>query len=103
MNIFQYFESEFTNILAELVRQNFLPDNLDASRVVFELPRDAAHGDIATNAAMILAKPAQKLPLDLANLFAVEFQKIDGVTGVEIAGPAMRPLCVHSAPTLRPL
>ena len=87
MNIFQYFESEFTSILAQLVGQSLLPENLDASRVVFELPRDAAHGDIATNAAMILAKPAQKSPLDLANLFAVEFRKIDGVTGVEIAGP----------------
>jgi arginyl-tRNA synthetase len=87
MNIFQYFESEFTSILAQLVGHSLLPENLDASRVVFELPRDAAHGDIATNAAMILAKPAQKSPLDLANLFAVEFRKIDGVTGVEIAGP----------------
>ena len=60
MNIFQYFEREFTSILAELVGQGLLPENLDATRVVFELPRDASHGDLATNAAMILAKPAQK-------------------------------------------
>ena len=87
MNIFQYFESEFNSILAQLVGQSLLPENVDASRVVFELPRDAAHGDLATNAAMILAKPAQKSPRDLATVFAVEFEKIDGVTGVEIAGP----------------
>ena len=87
MNIFQYFESEFTEILTELAGQSLLPKNLDASRVVFELPRDAAHGDLATNAALILAKPAQKSPRDLATLFAVEFEKIDGVIKVEIAGP----------------
>ena len=87
MNIFRYFESEFTRILAELIGQGLLPENLDAGRVVFELPRDVSHGDLATNAAMILAKPAQKLPRDLAALFAAEFAKIDGVSGVEIAGP----------------
>ena len=87
MNIFQYFESEFARILAELVGQGLLPENLDAGRVVFELPREAAHGDLATNAAMILAKPAQKSPRDLAAVFASEFTKIDGVTGVDIAGP----------------
>ena len=87
MNIFQYFESEFARILAELVGQGLLPENLDAGRVVFELPREAAHGDLATNAAMILAKPAQKSPRDLAAVFASAFAKIDGVTGVDIAGP----------------
>ena len=87
MNIFHYIESEFTSILADLVRQGLLPENLDAARVVFELPRDAAHGDLATNAAMILAKPVQRSPSDLAAMFAVEFAKIDGITGVEIAGP----------------
>ena len=87
MNIFRYFESKFTCMLAELVEQGLLPKNLDTTRVVFELPRDASHGDLATNAAMILAKPSQKSPSDLASVFAVEFAKIDGVTGVEIAGP----------------
>ena len=87
MNIFQYFESEFASILAELVGQGLLPEDLDANRVVFELPRDATHGDLATNAAMILAKPAQKSPRDLAAVFASAFAKIDGVTVVDIAGP----------------
>jgi len=87
MNIFQYFESEFASILAELVGQGLLPEDLDANRVVFELPRDATHGDLATNAAMILAKPAQKSPRDLAAVFASAFAKIDGVTAVDIAGP----------------
>jgi arginyl-tRNA synthetase len=103
MNIFQYFESEFTSILADLVGQGLLPENLDAARVVFELPRDASHGDLATNAAMILAKPAQKSPRDLAALFAAEFAKIDGVTGVEIAGPGFVNLRVLPILWARPI
>jgi arginyl-tRNA synthetase len=59
MNIFEYFETEFASILTRLVEQSVLPRDLEASRVVFELPRDASHGDLATNAAMVLSKPAQ--------------------------------------------
>ena len=94
MNIFQYFKCEFTDMLAEFIGQGLLPENLDAKRVVFELPRDASHGDLATNAAMILAKPAQKSPRSLAVMFATELEKIDGVTGVQIAGPGFINLSV---------
>ena len=87
MNIFEYFETEFTSILMRLAEQSVLPLDLDASRVVFELPRDVSHGDLATNAAMILSKPAQKSPRDLAVILEAEFAKIDGVVGVDIAGP----------------
>ena len=55
--------------------------------MVFELPRDASHGDIATNAAMVLAKQVSSLPSDLAKLFAAELTAINGVTDVRIAGP----------------
>jgi arginyl-tRNA synthetase len=87
MNIFEYFETEFASILTRLAEQSVLPRDLDASRVVFELPRDVSHGDLATNAAMILSKPAQKSPRDLAAILVAEFAKIDGVVGVDIAGP----------------
>ena len=87
MNIFEYFETEFTSILTRLAEQSVLPRDFDASRVVFELPRDVSHGDLATNAAMILSKPAQKSPRDLAAILVAEFAKIDGVVGVDIAGP----------------
>ena len=60
---------------------------LDTSRVVFELPRDASHGDLACNAAMVLAKPAGMKPRDLAETLATPLGKIEGVTSVEIAGP----------------
>ena len=87
MNIFEYFETKFASILTRLAEQSVLPRDLDASRVVFELPRDVSHGDLATNAAMILSKPAQKSPRDLAAILVAEFAKIDGVVGVDIAGP----------------
>ena len=98
MNIFTLFETEFTTILQALQDQGHLPADLDSSRVVFELPRDISHGDIACNAAMVLAKPAAMKPRDLAERLVPEFQKIDGVTSVDIAGPGF--INLHVEPRL---
>ena len=101
MNIFTHFESEFQAILDRLSTAGSLAPakdgvEIDASRVVFELPRDEDHGDLATNAAMVLAKQVGQSPRDLAALFAGELQKIDGVTAVEIAGPGFLNLRVEA-------
>ena len=100
MNIFNYFESEFSAIVERMVAAGSLPATLieggDAlGRVVFELPRDAAHGDLACNAAMVLAKQVGTKPRDLAALFADELGKCSGVTGVEIAGPGFINIAVE--------
>jgi len=87
MNIFKFFENEFNKIVESQKAAGSLPAELDLSRVVFELPRDASHGDLACNAAMVLAKQAGAKPRDLADGFSTELAKIDGVTNVEIAGP----------------
>ena len=87
MNIFFYFETAFQIIVDKLSDNNLLPKDIDVSRVVFELPREASHGDIATNAAMVLAKQVGNSPRNLANLFATELKTISGVTNVKIAGP----------------
>ena len=87
MNIFTLFETEFETILQSLQDQGDLPAELDSGRVVFELPREISHGDVACNAAMVLAKQASMKPRDLAERLVPEFQKLDGVTAVEIAGP----------------
>ena len=87
MNIFFHFENAFQIIINKLVADNLLPKGLDVSRVVFELPRKASHGDIATNAAMVLSKQVGTPPSNLAKLFSDELQAIDGVTNVTIAGP----------------
>jgi arginyl-tRNA synthetase len=69
MNIFNRFEAEFETITAQMKTDGELPAELDTGRVVFELPRDPSHGDLACNAAMVLAKPAGMKPRDLASLF----------------------------------
>ena len=87
MNIFRFFEEEFKTIVDEMKSAGSLPADLDTSRVVFELPREASHGDLACNAAMVLAKPAAMKPRDLAEAISVKIGGIAGVTAVEIAGP----------------
>ena len=87
MNIFRFFEEELQQIIKNLQTAGVLAAGLDTSRVVFELPRDAAHGDLACNAAMVLAKQAGMKPRDLAEALADPLGRIHGVTAVEIAGP----------------
>ena len=87
MNIFRFFEEEFKTIVDEMKSAGSLPADLDTSRVVFELPREASHGDLACNAAMVLAKPAAMKPRDLAEAISAKIGGIAGVTAVEIAGP----------------
>ena len=87
MNIFRFFEEELQQIIKNLQTAGVLAAGLDTSRVVFELPRDAAHGDLACNAAMVLAKQAGMKPRDLAEALADPLGRINGVTAVEIAGP----------------
>lgn len=92
MNIFTYFETQFAALITQLaasghITNKLVTKELDISRVVFELPRDPNHGDLATNAAMVLAKSVAMKPHELAVLLSEEFKKIDGVEAVEIAGP----------------
>src|SRR5437763_11683948 len=63
------------------------PAVIDFSRVVVEPPRDASHGDMATNAAMVLAKDAKAKPRDLADKIAEKLRADDLVASVEVAGP----------------
>jgi arginyl-tRNA synthetase len=70
-----------------LVAEGQLPDGIDQSRVLVEPPREAAHGDMATNAAMVLAKDAGKKPRELAEALADKLRRDDIVSKVEVAGP----------------
>jgi len=71
----------------ELIAAGVLPAGIDQSRVTVEPSRDAAHGDLATNAAMVLAKDAGKKPRELAEAIAQKLRADDLVGKVEIAGP----------------
>jgi len=64
-----------------------LPAGLDQSRVVVEPPRDPSHGDMATNAAMVLAKDAGKKPRELADAIAEKLRADDLFSKVDVAGP----------------
>ena len=87
MNLFTHFTGVVKAVLDELVAAGDLPDGLDFSRVVVEPPRDASHGDITTNAAMVLAKAAKKNPREIAGSIAAGLENNDDIASVEIAGP----------------
>ena len=73
--------------LDALARDGVLPGGLDTARVAVEPPRDPAHGDVATNAAMVLAKPAGVKPRDLAAALAARLGVLVLVTEAAVAGP----------------
>jgi arginyl-tRNA synthetase len=74
-------------ICAALAKDGKWPEGVDFSRVVVEPPRDASHGDMATNAAMVLAKEAKSKPRDLAEAIAEKLRVEDLVETVDVAGP----------------
>jgi arginyl-tRNA synthetase len=87
VTIFARFSNHVDSILDALTKDGKLPQGLDRGNVTVEPPRDPAHGDLATNAAMVLAKGAGMNPRALAELLSGALGKIDGVAAVEIAGP----------------
>jgi arginyl-tRNA synthetase len=87
MNIFGLFEKRVADALGRLAEAGKIPSGLDVSRVVVEPPRDPSHGDLATNAAMVLAKEARMNPRALAELLIADLQEDPRVTKVEAAGP----------------
>ncbi|MDA8539699.1 arginine--tRNA ligase [Alphaproteobacteria bacterium] len=87
MNLFAEIEADVRAALVALQEQGKLADGLDISRLTVEPPRDPAHGDMATNAAMVLAKAAGVNPRDLAALLVAELLKSDRIEAAEIAGP----------------
>src|SRR5204862_1383061 len=72
---------------AALAAAGVLPAGVDQSRVLVEPPRDAAHGDMATNAAMVLAKDAGRKPRELADAIAQTLRADARVAKVDVAGP----------------
>ena len=81
------YAAHIADVLAALEAEGALPAGLPRANVTAEPPRDPAHGDLATNAAMVLAKPAGTNPRVLAEAIAAKLAQLPGVTGAEIAGP----------------
>ena len=87
MNLFDYFHSRVIDAIAGLVEDGLLPEGINTARINVEPPREASHGDVTTNAAMLLAKPAGKKPRDIAEALAERLKELEFVSAVDIAGP----------------
>ncbi len=87
MNIFSEFRQGVCTLLDGLVADGTLPGGLDFGNITVEPPRDASHGDMATNAAMVLAKTAKMKPRDIATLLSTALENRPDVSSVEVAGP----------------
>ena len=87
MNLFADLRSLVIASLDAMTAEGQLPAGLDYSAVAVEPPRDAAHGDMATNAAMVLAKPAKQAPRAIAEALAARLAGDPRIAAAEVAGP----------------
>ncbi len=87
MNLFDEFRAAVLAALDTLQADGVLPAGLDRAAITVEPPRDAAHGDMATNAAMVLAKPAGKPPRLIAEALAARLAADPRIAAAEVAGP----------------
>jgi arginyl-tRNA synthetase len=97
MNVFSVFTAHVQSAVKALAAVGVFANPPDLSRIVVEPPREAGRGDLATNAAMALAKEAGLKPRDLAERLAVELGKRAEITGVEVAGPGFINLTIDPA------
>ena len=87
MNVFRHFRDIIKSEVEHLVVRGTLPTGLGLERITVESPRETAHGDVSTNAAMVLAKAAGRSPRELAGLLAERLRDCDSVAQAEVAGP----------------
>ncbi|MBM3486275.1 MAG: arginine--tRNA ligase [Alphaproteobacteria bacterium] len=87
MNVFQTFRDLVVETLGALAAAGSLPAGLDLARVAVEPPRDPAHGDVSTNAALVLAKNAGQKPRAIAELLAARLGAHPDVAEAAVAGP----------------
>jgi arginyl-tRNA synthetase len=87
MSLYTQYAALLDGVLDDLVADGTLPAEIDRRNVTVEPPRDPSHGDLATNAAMVLAKGAGTNPRALAEAIKPKLEALPPVTSVEIAGP----------------
>ena len=87
MNLFADIRMLVLDSIATLQAEGVLPDGLNTDPITTEPPRDPAHGDMATNAAMVLAKPAKQKPRDIAEALASKLAADPRIDTAEVAGP----------------
>ncbi|MET4807300.1 arginine--tRNA ligase [Limibacillus sp. MBR-115] len=87
MNIFNYFSQKINVVIGEMQAAGEVPPNLDLQRVSAEAPRDTNHGDVATNAALVLSKAAGMNPRAFAEKLSARLALLPDVSASEVAGP----------------
>ena len=87
MNLFADIRALVVAELGAMADAGQLPPGLDLGNVTVEPPRDQAHGDMATNAAMVLAKPAGQVPRLIAEALAARLTRDPRISAAEVAGP----------------
>ncbi|MGB0904529.1 MAG: arginine--tRNA ligase, partial [Mangrovicoccus sp.] len=87
MNLFADIKTLVLEALAQMTDEGTLPQGLNMSAVTVEPPKDAAHGDMATNAALVLAKAAKMKPRDIAEALAAKLTADARVDLADVAGP----------------
>ena len=97
MNPYRHFIGEIEAALRSMQAAGELPEKLDFSAITAEPPRDPAHGDIATNAAMVLAKAAAKKPRDIAEPLLARLKANPDVVDGAVAGPGFINLKITDA------
>ncbi len=98
MNLFAEMRVLVTVTLEKMITEGQLPQGLGFENVAVEPPRDALHGDMATNAAMVLAKPSRQKPRDIADKLAAHLMQDPRITTADVAGPGF--LNLRLAPTV---
>jgi arginyl-tRNA synthetase len=97
VTLYPRFTAHIAEAITTLIAEGDLPAGLSLANVAVEPPRDASHGDLATNAAMVLAKPAGMKPRDIAVMLALKLNRLPDVATAEVAGPGFINLTLHSA------
>lgn len=87
MNLFSQIRELVISTLAAMGDEGLLPPGLDLAPVAVEPPRDPAHGDMATNAAMVLARPAGMAPREIASALAARLAADPRIASAQVAGP----------------
>jgi arginyl-tRNA synthetase len=87
MNLFALFADHVRKAVESLANTGAIRGTGDMTRIVVEPPREESHGDLATNAAMVLSKDVGKKPRELAALIAQKLLEVPQVNKTEVAGP----------------
>lgn len=95
-HIFEHYRQHVLAALAELAASGDLPEGLKTDAVTLEPPRDATHGDLSTNAAMVLAGQAKLKPRDIALKLAEKLKAAPHVEKVDVAGPGFLNITLHA-------